>query len=646
MENITESENDSSKEVGDVPESESDEQMDSSDEKIPLEFRKYYKYSEFSRSEKRNTYSENNAYYEEIRKKGETSSEDEIEIRREQGELDENLLKFKEKFQRAIKKPKKKEEVIAEYNDLKLVRKPHPLKEIEDLRKSDFSATEEDVKSHSDSDLNHIKSDGSNDEIAPHLNDRMRRIAFERVQYGDYSLREEIYKDAPFYEKPLPIQHSTLLKETQHLIPKRESEFLDFYDSSRRSKLNVDEIFENFFGENYYPNKLENFLKDQFELNNQNKQSNARENESTDEIPVYSPQQQSEYLFGLETLFYNYTKRATNFQVEQLESFTGRKASSEEYNQILKRVVNIGEELTEDVPKRLDNKSHLDALNEQYRHSLDLAFQRVKEYNPTIEKEEIDDTNYIPQFDKEMVVAEAIQNVEESEFDKQWEAVQSLRRSRVPHYLNFYLSLYDLRFRKFYPERARKWIEFAKTPRGYFGRDAQWHSMTKKEFQRLRVATKPTPTLHTELFQPHNPNLDSDLQTGYRFGFLESEINSLENLSPKLKELLSFQYAYPSEIKKFRIYNQVNLWKRHPLDTGSPEIQVAVFTIRMDLMLKHLFKNKKDYPTKLALQKLTTRRKTMMTYLKRKSVRRYFEVLYHLKLQDIGDFHWNTSWPA
>jgi ribosomal protein S15 len=629
------------------------EQIDSSDEKIPIELRKYYKYSEFSRSEKRNTFSENNAYYEEIRKKGETSSEDEIEIRRElanedgetRKDLDENLLRFKQKFQRAIKKPKKTEQVIAEYGDLKMVKKPHPLKEIEDLRKSDFSATEEDIKTHSDSDLNEIKSDGSNDEIAPHLNDRMRRTAFERIQYGDFSLREEIYKDAPFHEKPLEIQHSSILQETQKLIPKRESEFLNYYDSSRRSKINLDQLFENFFGENYYPNKLENFLKDQFELDNQKNATSESEKETADELAFFSPQQQSEYAFELESLFYNYTKKATNFQLGQLEAFTGRKASSEEYNQIMRRVVNLGEEMTDEIPKKLDSKSHLEALKDQYIHALDLAFQKVKEFNPTIEKEEIDDSNYLPQFDREMVVAEAIQNVEELEFDRQWEAVQSLRRGRLPHYLNFYLSLFDLRFRKFYPERARKWIEFAKTPRGYFGRDAQWHTMTKKEFQRLKIASKPTPTQHTELFQPHDPTIEADLLKGYRFGFLQSEIDSFENLSPKLKDLLSLQYAYPSEIKKFRIYNQVNLWKRHPLDTGSPEIQVAVFTIRMDLMLKHLFKNKKDFPTKLALQKLTTRRKTMMTYLKKKNVRRYFEVLYHLKLPDIGDFHWNTSWP-
>eukprot|EP01091_Cochliopodium_minus_P001864 TRINITY_DN1182_c0_g1_i1.p1 TRINITY_DN1182_c0_g1~~TRINITY_DN1182_c0_g1_i1.p1 ORF type:complete len:689 (-),score=246.85 TRINITY_DN1182_c0_g1_i1:71-2137(-) len=620
--------------------------------KVPDFIGPYAKYTSFSKGEKRYTYSQDNAYYEEIRKNGETSSEDEIQIRRDlveevdgelvRKEIDPSLLKFQHKFKNSIKKKRGEEEIIAQYKDNKLVRKPHPLKHIEDLKPEDFTASEEELRTDPDEVDNRI-TEASEGELAPRLNERRRRQALESLQYGDFDLREEIYKDAPFHEKPLSIQHSTILKETQKLMPKREKEFNQYFD---KEKINIDDVLDIYFGEDYVPEKLENFFKLQNDLSNENNEQEIQEDVSLEDTTYYSNQRESEYVMKLDDLFFQYAEKALNYQLKQLENFTDRKATKEEYNELIKRAVDIGREATQSVPLALDINSHPEALEQQFIHSLDLAFQKVKEYNPTLIREELDDDNYVPRFNKEAVVAEAIQNVEEVQFNKQWEVVQTLRKGKLPTYLNFYLSLYDLRFKKFYPKIAKRWVEYAKTPRGYFGRDAEWHTITKKELKLLNAPSKLAPTLYTDLFQTFNPNLPEDLQKGYRFGFLQSEVDSIPNLSPKLKDLLSLQYAYPKEIQSYRIFNEVNLWKRHPLDTGSAEIQVAVFTVRLNHLAEHVKKHKKDHKTKIAVRRITNRRKVMMTYLKKRNVRKYFEVMYHLKIADYGKFHWNTSWPC
>ncbi|HEY0896006.1 MAG TPA: 30S ribosomal protein S15 [Sphingobacteriaceae bacterium] len=70
-------------------------------------------------------------------------------------------------------------------------------------------------------------------------------------------------------------------------------------------------------------------------------------------------------------------------------------------------------------------------------------------------------------------------------------------------------------------------------------------------------------------------------------------------------------------------------------DTGSAEGQVALFTTRIAHLTGHLKKNKKDFSTQLALQKLVGKRRAILAYLYKKDIERYRAIIKALQLRDI-----------
>jgi small subunit ribosomal protein S15 len=61
----------------------------------------------------------------------------------------------------------------------------------------------------------------------------------------------------------------------------------------------------------------------------------------------------------------------------------------------------------------------------------------------------------------------------------------------------------------------------------------------------------------------------------------------------------------------------------HEKDTGSPEVQVAVLSMQIDALAKHLKKHKKDNHSRRGLIKMVADRRTHLKYLERKDKSRY-----------------------
>ena len=61
----------------------------------------------------------------------------------------------------------------------------------------------------------------------------------------------------------------------------------------------------------------------------------------------------------------------------------------------------------------------------------------------------------------------------------------------------------------------------------------------------------------------------------------------------------------------------------HETDTGSPEVQVAVLSVQISELAKHLKKHKKDNHSRRGLIKMVADRRTHLKYLERKSKPRY-----------------------
>ncbi len=71
----------------------------------------------------------------------------------------------------------------------------------------------------------------------------------------------------------------------------------------------------------------------------------------------------------------------------------------------------------------------------------------------------------------------------------------------------------------------------------------------------------------------------------------------------------------------------------HEGDTGSADVQIALLTRRINELTEHLKIHVKDHSSRRGLLKLVARRRSLLDYLKRKSVERYQTVLQALSLR-------------
>ena len=77
----------------------------------------------------------------------------------------------------------------------------------------------------------------------------------------------------------------------------------------------------------------------------------------------------------------------------------------------------------------------------------------------------------------------------------------------------------------------------------------------------------------------------------------------------------------------------INQFGRHDGDTGSPEVQVAILTNRINYLTTHFQTHKKDFHSKTGLMKMVGRRKRLLEYLKKQDVSRYETLIKNLKLR-------------
>ncbi len=73
--------------------------------------------------------------------------------------------------------------------------------------------------------------------------------------------------------------------------------------------------------------------------------------------------------------------------------------------------------------------------------------------------------------------------------------------------------------------------------------------------------------------------------------------------------------------------------KTHDTDTGSPEVQVALLTARINQLTEHLKAHKKDFHSRRGLMMMVGRRKRMLTYLSNKDIERYRALVSRLGIR-------------
>ena len=74
-------------------------------------------------------------------------------------------------------------------------------------------------------------------------------------------------------------------------------------------------------------------------------------------------------------------------------------------------------------------------------------------------------------------------------------------------------------------------------------------------------------------------------------------------------------------------------FKRAPSDTGSPEVQVALLSARIEQLTEHFKTHKQDHHSRRGLLKLVNQRRSLLGYLKNKDGERYKTLIERLGLR-------------
>ncbi len=77
----------------------------------------------------------------------------------------------------------------------------------------------------------------------------------------------------------------------------------------------------------------------------------------------------------------------------------------------------------------------------------------------------------------------------------------------------------------------------------------------------------------------------------------------------------------------------IGRYATHDGDTGSPEVQIAILTKRISDLTEHLKLHKKDHHSRRGLFKMVGNRKSLLNYLKRRSIDRYRNLVASLGLR-------------
>ena len=86
-------------------------------------------------------------------------------------------------------------------------------------------------------------------------------------------------------------------------------------------------------------------------------------------------------------------------------------------------------------------------------------------------------------------------------------------------------------------------------------------------------------------------------------------------------------------ITKARKTELIGEYQRGITDTGSPEVQIAILTTRINSLTEHLQGHKRDFACRRGLLMLVSRRRRLLDYLKKVDPQRYLDIIRHLDIR-------------
>lgn len=86
-------------------------------------------------------------------------------------------------------------------------------------------------------------------------------------------------------------------------------------------------------------------------------------------------------------------------------------------------------------------------------------------------------------------------------------------------------------------------------------------------------------------------------------------------------------------ITKERKQELISEFKQSDSDTGSPEVQIAVLTTRINNLTEHMRTHSKDYSTRRGLLAMVSRRRRLLDFVKRDDPQRYLDIIGRLGIR-------------
>lgn len=86
-------------------------------------------------------------------------------------------------------------------------------------------------------------------------------------------------------------------------------------------------------------------------------------------------------------------------------------------------------------------------------------------------------------------------------------------------------------------------------------------------------------------------------------------------------------------ITKERKTELIGEYQRAKTDTGSPEVQIAILTARINSLTQHLQGHKRDFACRRGLLMLVSRRRRLLDYLKKVDPQRYLDIIRRLEIR-------------
>ena len=77
----------------------------------------------------------------------------------------------------------------------------------------------------------------------------------------------------------------------------------------------------------------------------------------------------------------------------------------------------------------------------------------------------------------------------------------------------------------------------------------------------------------------------------------------------------------------------IKVYAAHEGDTGSPEVQIALLTFRINSLTEHLKANKKDHHSRRGLLMMVGQRRNLLAYLQKNDIERYRSIIARLGIR-------------